>query len=360
MGGVRDLRETWSWIQRLIPRIERLESGAFLERSSITDGVMTFIRGRLLLEGGALLQGEGRFEWAGPGSVAGDFEVLGGGRLRVGGIVLTPQGDGSILVGTGIRILASGGGEGRIEVGRGDAVVSLDSSYSSPRINLGAAQIESATGEAFTFTMGTNVVYFVNGTIRLPGLATPPAGTSTRYVVADALGNLYAAPAGGPTPGDGGDPGSPGEPGDNPAGYVYPIDPSRWSVSNTYAQHLARSSQEPGIDWAASWGTPVWAPGDGTIVDVKPTNSDATGRYVTLVTAAGDWFRFLHLSSFPVSVGQTVSRGDVIGYTGGSGRGSDSGYGLHLHVSFKRGYTGSGWPGATALDDLLAYMSEAA
>ncbi|MEL5990742.1 M23 family metallopeptidase [Microbacterium phosphatis] len=362
-------------------RLSRLESGSMLENAAIDRGALTvkseeglrvgtpedptgsaFVYGVLKILGQLLLEGDMDVTGGGKITVGGVvIEPLGGGRIKIGSNIVLDAATRTISIGAGIKITATSAGAAKIEVGTGADKVVLDSSFETPRINFGSAQISSATGETFTFGMGTDVVYFVDGTIRIPGWPSPPANaTGLQYAVIDSLGRVWAAPAGGPTPGDGGDPGSPGEPGDNPAGYVYPVDPSRWTVSNTFAQHVARSSQEPGIDWATSWGTPIWAPGDGTIVDVKPTNTEATGRYVTLVTTAGDWFRFLHLSSFPVGVGQTVTRGAVIGYSGGSGKGSDAGYGLHVHVSFKRGYTGAGWPGASALDDLLAYMAETA
>ncbi|MFL0411071.1 M23 family metallopeptidase [Microbacterium paludicola] len=355
--SVDDQSDVWRELRQMKKEIKRLQSSSMLENASITRGRFRVIGGQILVDSGGNLTIVGSFDLTGSADITGDVEISGPtsvtGPFDVTG---TTSLSGDTTVDGHMNVT----GGGKITVGSGDDVVILDSTFESPRINFGSAQIQSATGESFTFTMGTDVVYFINGTIRVPALSSPPSGTSTRYVVADALGNFYSAPAGGPVPGEGGDPGTPGEPGDNPAGYIYPVDLSRWNVTDDYADHVARGSQEPGVDWATSWGTPVWAPGDGTIVDVKPTNSDATGRYVTLVTDAGDWYRFLHLSSFPVSVGQTVNQGDVIAYSGGSGFGSDAGYALHLHVSFKRGYTGAGWPGASALDDLLAYMAEAA
>lgn len=68
---LRDLRDAWGWIERLVRRIERLESGAMLENSSITEGRLRLIGGLLLLDSGATLQvigtlnGDGSFNWTG-------------------------------------------------------------------------------------------------------------------------------------------------------------------------------------------------------------------------------------------------------------------------------------------------------
>ena len=46
---------------------------------------------------------------------------------------------------------------------------------------------------------------------------------------------------------------------------------------------------------------------------------------------------YLHLSRIDVQVGQIVQQGQVIGLSGASGKGSERGYGPHLHFSFRSG-----------------------
>jgi pyruvate/2-oxoglutarate dehydrogenase complex dihydrolipoamide acyltransferase (E2) component len=46
---------------------------------------------------------------------------------------------------------------------------------------------------------------------------------------------------------------------------------------------------------------------------------------------------YLHLSRVDVSPGQAVKQGQVIGLSGASGKGSERGYGPHLHLSFRMG-----------------------
>ena len=133
-----NLNDVVGWIEDIKRQIARLKSGAFLENSSISDGMLRLIRATLRLEGGALLKGEGTFDWTGPGSVAGDWEVLGGGVIRVGGVLISPVGGGRIMVGAGpVAIILDGGtgtltsGDirmegGRIYVGTGASQIVID------------------------------------------------------------------------------------------------------------------------------------------------------------------------------------------------------------------------------------------
>jgi murein DD-endopeptidase MepM/ murein hydrolase activator NlpD len=107
-------------------------------------------------------------------------------------------------------------------------------------------------------------------------------------------------------------------------------------VSCSHACHKNRNpcSTEPGTDYGSAYGSPLYAPGNGKIVDVKNTNSNATGRYITIDLDDGRRTRSLHLSTTgSAAVGQRVSRGQAISgaKTGASGYGSDWGYGAHVH-----------------------------
>jgi murein DD-endopeptidase MepM/ murein hydrolase activator NlpD len=46
---------------------------------------------------------------------------------------------------------------------------------------------------------------------------------------------------------------------------------------------------------------------------------------------------YLHLSAIHVKPGQFIKQGEVIGLSGGSGLGSETGYGPHLHLAIRRG-----------------------
>ncbi|KJL22124.1 Murein DD-endopeptidase MepM [Microbacterium oxydans] len=137
-------------------------------------------------------------------------------------------------------------------------------------------------------------------------------------------------------------------------------------ISDSWQGHKNRipPSGEPGTDYSVGRGTPVLAATDGVIVDRKDTTSTATGRYLALRASDGNYIRYLHLDSSAVSVGTSVTRGQVIAYSGASGFGSDNGYGAHVHVSLWIGgtpnqlgypntvdfenYVGAGGPGIPA------------
>ena len=80
-----------------------------------------------------------------------------------------------------------------------------------------------------------------------------------------------------------------------------------------------------GVDISSDYGTPVLAPADGTVIFAD--RDSGYGRLIEIDHGHGYMTRFGHLSGFAVTEGQTVHRGDVIGYVGTSGRST----GPHLH-----------------------------
>lgn len=91
-----------------------------------------------------------------------------------------------------------------------------------------------------------------------------------------------------------------------------------------------------GIDIAnGGQSTPVYAITNGTVNLVNKDISSSAGRYVTIEHEGENVVsRYLHLKSINVTNGQKVKKGDVIGQTGGSGNGSESGYPVHLHLDY--------------------------
>lgn len=120
---------------------------------------------------------------------------------------------------------------------------------------------------------------------------------------------------------------------DKIGGYLRPTTTS--FVSSSWQGHRNRtpSSKEPGTDYGCAYGSTVFAPEDGTVVDIKTSTSGATGRYVTIDLNDGYRVRFLHLSRSLVKVGQKVKRGQEVAKSGASGFGKEWGYGAHLHVT---------------------------
>ena len=70
------------------------------------------------------------------------------------------------------------------------------------------------------------------------------------------------------------------------------------------------------------------------VVGTTTSISGAGGRMVFLDTTTDGYnFDYLHLSRVDVSPGQAVTQGQVLGLSGASGKGSERGYGPHLHLS---------------------------
>lgn len=90
-------------------------------------------------------------------------------------------------------------------------------------------------------------------------------------------------------------------------------------------------SSEPGTDYASAYGSPLYAPANGWVVDLKHDNGSATGRFLTIDFDDGRRARSLHLAEIWVNNGQYVTQGQQVGLTGASGHGSDWGYGAHVH-----------------------------
>lgn len=118
-------------------------------------------------------------------------------------------------------------------------------------------------------------------------------------------------------------------------GYAVPTNTREISCSWQCHRDRKPPSTEPGTDYAGpnggGYGAPLYAAGAGTVVDLKHSNTGATGRYVTIDLDDGRRTRSLHLSEIWVSVGQRVSRGQQIGKTGASANGNNWGVGAHVH-----------------------------
>ncbi len=94
---------------------------------------------------------------------------------------------------------------------------------------------------------------------------------------------------------------------------------------------LGRSAFHAGIDFRAPTGTPIRAPGHGTVV--KAGRSGGYGKMIELKHANGMTTRFAHLSRIGVKKGARVERGQIIGRSGNTGRST----GPHLHYEIRSG-----------------------
>ncbi len=96
-------------------------------------------------------------------------------------------------------------------------------------------------------------------------------------------------------------------------------------VSSTFGYRDFDSSFHKGLDLAASEGDPTYAADAGTVIIAGW--SDSAGNWVVIDHGNGIVTKYMHHSALAVSAGQTVVKGQQIGYVGNTG---DS-YGAHLH-----------------------------
>jgi murein DD-endopeptidase MepM/ murein hydrolase activator NlpD len=82
----------------------------------------------------------------------------------------------------------------------------------------------------------------------------------------------------------------------------------------------------PGIDFSAPKGTPIYATGSGKVIKVR-SSFTGYGKQVEIDHGFGYVTKYAHMSDFNIKVGQTVERGQCIGYVGNSGTSTAP----HLH-----------------------------
>jgi murein DD-endopeptidase MepM/ murein hydrolase activator NlpD len=87
-----------------------------------------------------------------------------------------------------------------------------------------------------------------------------------------------------------------------------------------------------GVDISASMGTPVHAAADG-VVEYAASTGDGYGKQVVIDHGNGLQTRYAHLSKFEVVPGQEIRRGEVLAYSGATGRVTSP----HLHFEVRRG-----------------------
>jgi murein DD-endopeptidase MepM/ murein hydrolase activator NlpD len=113
--------------------------------------------------------------------------------------------------------------------------------------------------------------------------------------------------------------------------------PSIWPVlghiTDSFGERLDPFSGEgafhTGIDVATDYGAPVHATADGIITIAE--NHAGYGRLVVIDHGFGITTWYAHLSSFSAVPGARVKRGEVVGYTGISGRST----GPHVHYEVR-------------------------
>lgn len=109
-----------------------------------------------------------------------------------------------------------------------------------------------------------------------------------------------------------------------PINYTHFSSPFGWRIHPIYGDTRFHA----GVDLSAPQGTPIVATRAGVVTGTS-YEAGGAGYYVTINHLDGFVTRYLHMTHYIVSEGQTVAAGQVIGYCGSTGAST----GPHLHFS---------------------------
>lgn len=104
-------------------------------------------------------------------------------------------------------------------------------------------------------------------------------------------------------------------------------------ISSNFGERIHPITKERkmhnGVDIAVPIGTHVYSAVDGTVI--LAGYSESAGNWVKVQTETGWTVVMMHMDSLTVSEGQTVKKGDHLGYSGNTGRST----GPHLHLEVR-------------------------
>jgi murein DD-endopeptidase MepM/ murein hydrolase activator NlpD len=109
----------------------------------------------------------------------------------------------------------------------------------------------------------------------------------------------------------------------------YPLDPI--IITARFGQYGLWSSYHTGIDFNGNTGDPISAMTNGVVTEAGYDGAYGNKTVVTLDDGTEIWY--CHQNTIGVSVGETVTRGEVIGTVGATGNVTGS----HLHVEVRPG-----------------------
>jgi murein DD-endopeptidase MepM/ murein hydrolase activator NlpD len=108
-------------------------------------------------------------------------------------------------------------------------------------------------------------------------------------------------------------------------GLIWPVN---GPITSPFCERRAWESCHPGIDIGVPSGTPIRAAAAGKVVLMQPESaSGGYGNFTCIQHTASLSTCYAHQSRFATSMGASVSQGQVIGYSGCTGRC----FGPHLH-----------------------------
>ena len=107
---------------------------------------------------------------------------------------------------------------------------------------------------------------------------------------------------------------------------------TRFSSSYGYRIHPIYKTKKfhSGMDFSGAIGTPIYATGNGKVVEVK--NQKGYGKSILIDHGFNYQTLYTHLNKYNVKVNQKIKRGDIIGFLGNSGMST----GPHLHYEIRK------------------------
>lgn len=134
--------------------------------------------------------------------------------------------------------------------------------------------------------------------------------------------------------------------------WYWPL-PGRYRISSLFGNRAdpftGRADNHTGTDIPAPGGTPIYAANDGIVTTVNTNQYASSYGYYCIIGHGGGYATlYAHQCQVPiVSVGQTVSKGQIIGYVGTTGRSTGNHLHFELRVNGVRGDVLRLYPGMT-------------
>jgi murein DD-endopeptidase MepM/ murein hydrolase activator NlpD len=123
--------------------------------------------------------------------------------------------------------------------------------------------------------------------------------------------------------------------------FLHPLKEETFWVSSPYGLRFNKKKKKyemhHGTDFAAIYGTPVYAFADGMIIETS-FRKNGFGKSIVIFHGQGISTRYAHLSRILVSYKQKIRKGDLIGLVGATGntRGKKSGSHLHFELMINK------------------------
>lgn len=111
-------------------------------------------------------------------------------------------------------------------------------------------------------------------------------------------------------------------------GAVLPVRPGTYTLGAYWGETGVWARWHTGEDFVVACGTPLYAVASGVVG--QSTAGDWAGNHVVIHLANGGSILYAHMTSKSVSPGQIVKPGQLIGYSGETGRA----FGCHLHFEY--------------------------